>query len=251
MADEPEAKDEPEKLDPDLDPIPLGPWLRASAAVIGLALFVIASIAVLKGTDGTALLAFILIGGVFELIALGGQIPQRIGGKDYRLEMYRHRLSQARGEITAAAEVMTPEQLQAAVESAKVEQEPARSSMLGAYASFENDALRNLDEACTVVGAQRDLVAVDSTRWDAIVRLANNSVVYVELKFNMRPAVFDFFIRDRVLRTDDRVLLIVNHAVRAVTHQYDGLPEDVRARFAICPNNVAAIAQRLQDLASA
>ena len=45
---------------------------RAAASGVGVALLVVASIAVLDGTDGTALLAFVLMGGLFALLAIVG-----------------------------------------------------------------------------------------------------------------------------------------------------------------------------------
>ena len=155
----------PVPVDDGMVEITLNKKQRTGATVGALCLGAVASIAVLRGTDGSALIAFIIVAAIFGYLALVGRVPRLITGKGINVDLRREKEQlksenkelktknkQAEVEITAADDVMTYSQKLEAFEITQESGVTERASSIASSLIFETSATNVLSEACRVLG---------------------------------------------------------------------------------------------------
>lgn len=220
---------------------------RTAAAVLSLLLFTIASWSIIKGTDGSAVLAFAVIAGLFGLLAVVGVVPQRIKTGEHVMELYEA-IEQRDREIEAAVGVMNVEQLQEAAEQVEPTTLRTNSNVLREAARLESIAMANLQRAAIDLGVEVWRPQHDYG-WDAEVQLSNDGRVLVSIKARLSPSALRN-LADKLKGREHKVLLISPDTDRKVFERAKSILDHGRRQVVITGTSVEDIRDGLHRLSS-
>ncbi|GAA4885040.1 hypothetical protein [Serinicoccus chungangensis] len=210
MTDDDGGDQSPQVRDDIGDPIELDGWVRVLAAVAGVGLGTVGSVALLDGVDGFGSVAIFLASLMLLLLAAAGHVPQRIWGKDMGMILRAREQGRREGAVEtaeSASEAVSPKELAELVNRLPRNTPDAALWTFIRASAFEQEAMEVLQQSAHNLGAEV-IPGGEDQAWDARVVLGGISV-NVQFKYRLStPVLKDLLARAAI---DGAVLVVTSY----------------------------------------